>query len=613
MPLEEYVDLARQVDKTLVLRSLDLATVFLLALQVQKALISRQKLKSIPTVGSSGIIGSWIDAFKFIFHAKEIVEEGQRMYGSIFKVPLLDRWTVVVSGAERINDIRKSSVEELSSFFMSEDMDYTFGRSHRVDPYHLDVLRGALTRNIASYLADVQDEIKAAFRDNIPTSEGVKTNDVYEILSPIFTPRRRATAKAEKFLGETIRERMHQQDVYGKDWPGKPNDLVSWLLDITYGDDKKRSVKDHCSTVLLLNTAAIHSTSITFITTLYALATHPEYAETLRDEVEPIINEEGCTKAAMGKMNQLDSFLKEAQRVYGTTGVFGMQRTTRKDFVFSDGTVVPAGVQIVVASLSTHTDEENYEDPLEFKPWRFSEKRKQEGKDIRHHMATPSLDFIFFGIGRVACPGRFFAVNELKALMCHVLLNFDVKIDKFPTPVWIAENKMPNQSSKVLFRKRPNLKPAPKSLLLISLTKITLAAIAGIVLTFPVTRKLDRSSGNSQEETVTLRHRTESRERVIPELSSVNIWDHSLMRHQAKDRRLLSIFDMRISPPGAKDWDTYTLKFAAWSDVDAKHQSNWNEEVIILSLLDEEGVCSVRRVRATLVYPLDGCVLNYSS
>ena len=54
----------------------------------------------------------------------------------------------------------------------------------------------------------------------------------------------------------------------------------------------------------------------------------------------------------------------------------------------------------------------------------------------------------------VCSPGRFFAVNELKALMSHVLLNFDVKIDKFPTPVWIAENQLPNQSSKVLFRKR---------------------------------------------------------------------------------------------------------------------------------------------------------------
>ncbi|KAK0460648.1 cytochrome P450 [Desarmillaria tabescens] len=506
MALEEYVDLARPVDKPLVLRTLGIATVFLLALQLRKALISRKKLKSIPTAGSSGIIGSWIDAFRFISHAKEIVEEGQRMYGTVFKVPLLDRWTVVVSGAEKINDLRKASVDQLSSITMSEDMDYAFGRFTRLDPYHLDVVRGALTRNIGACFADVQDEIKAAFKDNIPMTEDwveipayetilqivcrasnrmfvglplcrnreyIKLNINYTIeifafdrilhllptilkiiVSSIYTPRKNAVAKAEKFLGKTIRERLQQQNLHGKDWPGKPNDLVSWLLDITYGDGKKRTVNDLCTRVLALNTAAIHTTSMTFTTALYALAAHPEYAETLRNEVESIINEEGCTKAAMGKMNQLDSFVKEAQRVYGTMGVFGMHRTTRKDFAFSDGTVVPAGTQIVVASLSTHTDEENYEDPLEFKPWRFSEKRKQEGENIRHHMATPSLDFVFFGHGRPACPGRFFAVNELKALMSHVLLNFDVKIDKFPTPAWFYDNQMPNQSSKVLFRKR---------------------------------------------------------------------------------------------------------------------------------------------------------------
>ncbi len=59
----------------------------------------------------------------------------------------------------------------------------------------------------------------------------------------------------------------------------------------------------------------------TLTTALYALATHPEYAEALRDEVEAIINEEGYTKSAMGKMNKLDSFVKESHRLYGNIGV----------------------------------------------------------------------------------------------------------------------------------------------------------------------------------------------------------------------------------------------------------------------------------------------------
>ncbi len=42
----------------------------------------------------------------------------------------------------------------------------------------------------------------------------------------------------------------------------------------------------------------------TLTTALYALATHPEYAETLRDEVESIIYEEGLYEICNGKDDQ---------------------------------------------------------------------------------------------------------------------------------------------------------------------------------------------------------------------------------------------------------------------------------------------------------------------
>ncbi len=42
------------------------------------------------------------------------------------------------------------------------------------------------------------------------------------IVAFFASPRRCAVAAAENFFGETIRERLHQEDVHGKDWPGKP-------------------------------------------------------------------------------------------------------------------------------------------------------------------------------------------------------------------------------------------------------------------------------------------------------------------------------------------------------------------------------------------------------
>ncbi|KAK0493225.1 cytochrome P450 [Armillaria luteobubalina] len=489
---------------------LGIATVLLLIFQLRKALITGAKLNAIPTVGSSGIVTSWIDAFKFTHHAKEMVQEGYKKYhGSVFKVPLLHNWMVVVSGPEKIDDIRKSTREQLSSvdaFVDHLQTDHTVGPCVGADNYLAEVVRGTLNRNISICFADVQDEIEAAFMDNVPMTEDWVEVPAYErilqivcrtsnrmfiglplcrdpdylklnidftidvfvcarvinffpaflkpFVASIATPRRRALAKAEKFLGQIIQERLYQEKVYGKDWPGKPNDMVSWLIDGANGNEERRTIQSLCTRMLFTNLGAIHTTSNAFTTALYVLAAHPEYVETLRTEVESVLKEEGCTKNAMGKMNQLDSFLKESQRLYGDFGVFVMGRVARKDFVFSDGTVVPAGSHISVAAMGTHLDEDNYEDPLEFKPWRFSDKRKEEGESIRHQMVTPSLDYVFFGHGRSTCPGRFFAVNELKALMSYVLMNFDVKMDKVPPSVWLSGDQFPDPSSKVLFRKR---------------------------------------------------------------------------------------------------------------------------------------------------------------
>ena len=55
--------------------------------------------------------------------------------------------------------------------------------------------------------------------------------------------------------------------------------------------------------------------SITHV--IYDLAARPECMQPLRDEIEPIIAAEGWTKAAMGKMWKLDSFLKECMRYNG--------------------------------------------------------------------------------------------------------------------------------------------------------------------------------------------------------------------------------------------------------------------------------------------------------
>jgi Cytochrome P450 len=57
-----------------------------------------------------------------------------------------------------------------------------------------------------------------------------------------------------------------------------------------------------------------------FTHALFDLAAYPYYVVALREEVESVINQEGLSNAALGKMRKLDSFLKESQRLHGTPG-----------------------------------------------------------------------------------------------------------------------------------------------------------------------------------------------------------------------------------------------------------------------------------------------------
>ena len=54
----------------------------------------------------------------------------------------------------------------------------------------------------------------------------------------------------------------------------------------------------------------------------------------------------------------------------------GMERKAVKDFTFSDGTIIPNGTHVAAIIGPVNVDEEIYEDPLAFKPFRFTETRQ---------------------------------------------------------------------------------------------------------------------------------------------------------------------------------------------------------------------------------------------
>ncbi|KIL65474.1 hypothetical protein M378DRAFT_24046 [Amanita muscaria Koide BX008] len=483
-----------------------------------RTIIHNRKLRSIPTIGPSGSLTSYIGALRFFFQSQEMVQEGYDKYrGSLFKIPTLTSWFVVVSGDRLIDELRRAPDDALSpleAFRETLSSDLTLGPEFFDDPFQVEIVKGPLTRNIGAKFADVQDEIIAAFDDLVPIqgnewTEVTAFNTVMDIvcrasnrmlvglplcrdpdwidltkqftmdvimsamvlsifptglkpfIAPLLTRVPRALRRGIKHLEPLIGERLELKTLHGKDWSENPNDVISWALDVTM--DRPRDTKALVRAILGINFAAIHTTTMSFTFVLYELATRPEYIQPLREEVEAVMKEEGWSKGSVRKLWKVDSFIKECLRVSNVNpGKFEskqitMNRKVLKDFTFSDGTTVPAGGTVMVPFDSVHTDADNYIDPKTFDGFRFEKMRGNDNENLKHQFVSLSVDYVLFGHGRHACPGRFFVANELKVMLSHILLNYDIKMgDERGRPKnWkFGVHGGPNTTAKMLFRKR---------------------------------------------------------------------------------------------------------------------------------------------------------------
>ena len=84
-----------------------------------------------------------------------------------------------------------------------------------------------------------------------------------------------------------------------------------------------------------------------------------------------------------------------------------------KEGVLSDGTVVPPGWTIAVLISAAHRDSSIYPNPDTFDPFRFAKLRAEADGDAKYGFTTLDNDYISFGLGRHACPGRFLCVKLL--------------------------------------------------------------------------------------------------------------------------------------------------------------------------------------------------------
>jgi cytochrome P450 len=132
-----------------------------------------------------------------------------------------------------------------------------------------------------------------------------------------------------------------------------------------------------------------------------------------------------------------------------------MNRFVENEVTLSDGTVIPKSSRINV--MTNFMDSKVYENPEKFDAARFMRMRALPGNENSWQFVTTSSDHMLFGHGQHACPGRFFASNEVKIALCHLLLKYDWRFvpgSGRPEPQSFESGIGVNPKGKVEYRRR---------------------------------------------------------------------------------------------------------------------------------------------------------------
>ncbi|XP_077208410.1 cytochrome P450 7B1 [Paroedura picta] len=171
---------------------------------------------------------------------------------------------------------------------------------------------------------------------------------------------------------------------------------------------------------------------------VYYLLRHPEALAVVRDEIDHLLQSTGqergpgcnirLTREQLDNLVYLESALNESLRMSSASMNI---RIVKEEFIFklegNQEVSLRKDDWVAIYPPILHMDPEVYEDPKKYKVDRYVENGKKkttfykQGKKLKYFLMP-------FGSGSSKCPGRFFAVNEIKLFVILLLTYFNVEI-----------------------------------------------------------------------------------------------------------------------------------------------------------------------------------------
>ncbi|XP_041847950.1 cytochrome P450 7B1 [Melanotaenia boesemani] len=172
---------------------------------------------------------------------------------------------------------------------------------------------------------------------------------------------------------------------------------------------------------------------------VYFLVSHPDARQVVRQEILEVLQGSGVdfssdrdvmlSRAQLDQLIFLESAINESLRLSSASTNI---RVAQEDFTLQleakRSMAVRNGDIIALYPQSMHLDPEIYEEPQEFRFDRFVQDGREktefykDGQKLRYYLMP-------FGSGSSMCPGRYFAINEIKQFVCLLLLYFDLQLE----------------------------------------------------------------------------------------------------------------------------------------------------------------------------------------
>jgi cytochrome P450 len=220
-------------------------------------------------------------------------------------------------------------------------------------------------------------------------------------------------------------------------------DLLSMLLAARDEDGSQMSDRQLRDEVMTLFLAGHETTALTLAWSWYLLGTNPEAEKQFHAELDEVLGNRAPTAADLPRLKYTEQIAKESMRLYPPA--YGLGREAIEDCEIG-GYRVPAGTQVFMFQWATQRDPRFYDEPLAFRPERWSEAFIEQ---------LPKYAYFPFGGGPRVCIGASFAMMEIVLCLATIGQKFRLElVPDHPVSIYPAMSLRPKDGIKVIARNR---------------------------------------------------------------------------------------------------------------------------------------------------------------